>query len=186
MQICFAVFFPLSPSFYLFSLFPLFPFLLFLLLFLPFSKLLLVLYSLLPASFSSAFPFLFSVFFVLPVCLSFLRLFIFFLLFPSFFQITADSLSFASGFFLSFSSFPLSPSFFLFSLFPLFPFLLFLLLFLPFSKLLLVLYSLLPASFSFAFPFLFSFFVFGLPPLTYERRRKNLPVNGEKRSRKTV
>jgi len=86
------------------------------------------------------------------------------LLFPSFFQITADSLSFASGFFLSFSSFLLSPSFYPFSLF--------------------LLFSL--SSLSFAFPFLFSFFVFGLPPLTYERRRKNLPVNGEKRSRKTV
>ena len=83
--------------------------------------------------------------------------------------------------FLSASVFFFLP-FFLFS----FPFFSFFLLFLPFSKLLLVLYSLLPASFSFAFPFLFSFFVFGLPPLTYERRRKNLPVNGEKRSRETV
>ena len=95
--------------------------------------------------------------------LSFLRLFIFFLLFPLF--------PFFSSLFLSFFRlfcfavfFLLSPSFYPFSLF--------------------LLFSL--SSLSFAFPFLFSFFVFGLPPLTYERRRKNLPVNGEKRSRETV
>ena len=60
-----------------------------------------------------------------------------FFAFPSFFQITAGSLLFASGFFLfcfslsffrlfCFAGLPfLSPSFYLFSLFPLFPFLLF-------------------------------------------------------------
>ena len=121
---------------------------------------------------------------------------------------------FCSHLFSSFSPFPpffflLSPSFYLFFAFSSLSLSsLFFCFFLPFSKLLQILYPLLPASFSpfppffflrlfiffrfslsslsFAFPFLFSFFVFGLPPLTYERRRKNLPVNGEKRSRETV
>ena len=115
-----------------------------------------------------------SVFFFLPFFL-FSFPFSVFLSFFAFSSLSFSPFSFSflfSVFFVLPFSFLFLRLFIFFLLFPLFPFLLFLLLFLPFSKLLLVLYSLLPASFSFAFPFLFSFFVFGLPPLTYERAGK--------------
>ena len=135
---CFAVFFPLSPSFYLFFAFS----------------------SLSLSSLSFAF--------------------------PSFFQITAGSLLFASGFFLfcfcfslsffrlfCFAGLPfLSPSFYLFFAFSSLSLSsLFFCFFLPFSKLLQILYPLLPASFSpfppffFLLLFILSRFFFSFPSL---------------------
>ena len=92
--------------------------------------------------------------------------------FPSFFQITAGSLLFASGFFLfcfslsffrlfCFAGLPfLSPSFYLFSLFPLFPFLLFLLLFPSFFQITADSLSFASGFFLFCFFLPFSVFLF--------------------------